>query len=502
MSNSPPPYDEGDPGHQGEPSTGRVMRTLPHNTEAERGFLGAVLVDNRAFERASEFLRSEHFATEPHSLIFDACEKLIQRDHVANPITLKPWFEQNGTLEAVGGTDYLGELAANAVTVINAGEYGRIIFDMHGRRQSIQVCTDTIDLAYENHDLSATEIVEIAEQGLSDISEGAAIDNSRTTKDMAANTADEMEAAFKRQGGISGISTGFSEIDTIIKGLRGSMLLILAGRPGMGKSVLGSNIAEAAARGYMAGDTETSCPVGFFSLEMSGEDLITRIAAKNSNVELDKIISGEYSNDTEAINAMTAAREVGKIPLYIDDTAGLTTHAIKSRARRWIKKHGVGMIIIDHMGRVATTNKFASETEKAGQIVQDLKNMAKQLDIPVIALCQLSRGVESREDKRPTLSDLRQSGRIEEEADIVAFVYRPEYYLKKSMPVQGEKESGDKFGERWARWNEQLDASYGKGQIIVEKLRQGQPGTANLGFEGQYGRFHTLQNTDQSEIPY
>lgn len=502
MNETSPPYEDGDPGHPGEPTSGRAIRTLPHNTDAERGFLGAVLVDNRAFERVSEYLRAEHFVTGQHKLIFEACAKLIERDQIANPITLKPWFEENGTLEAVGGTDYLGELAANAVTVINAGEYGRIISEMYGKRSSIQVCNDVIDLAYENHDLSAAEVVEIAEQRLSDISEGAAIDNSRSTNDMAEATAEGMEAAFKRLGGISGISTGYPELDKIIKGLRDSMLLILAGRPGMGKSVLGSNIAEAAARAFMGGDTETACPVGFFSLEMSGEDLITRIAAKNSNVELDKIISGEYSNDTEAHNAMRAALEVGQIPLYIDDTAGLTTQAIKSRARRWIKKHGVGLIIIDHMGRVASTNTKANETERAGQVAQDLKNMAKQLGVPVIALCQLSRGVEAREDKRPTLSDLRQSGRIEEEADVVAFVYRAEYYLQKSQPVQGPRQGGEKYNEELTRWSDQLEASRNKGQIIVDKLRQGQPGTADLGFEGQYGRFFSLENTDQDEFSY
>lgn len=503
MNDSPAPYDNDDPGHSGERTIGPAFRTLPHNIDAERGFLGAVLVDNRAFERASEFLRAEHFVTGQHKLIFEACAKLIERGQIANPITLKPWFEISGTLDQVGGTDYLSELAANSVTVINAGEYGRIIYDLHLKRELITIGQEIVEGAYNGEiNDAATNQVEKAEQRLSDISEGAAVDHSRTTKNIADATTIEMEAAFHRRGGISGISTGFSEMDKIIKGLRKGMLLILAGRPGMGKSVLASNIAEAAARNFMNGDHETSCPIGFFSLEMSGEDLIIRMAAKNSTVELDKIISGEYSNDTEAINAMAAAKEIGRIPFYIDDSAGLTTQAIKSRARRWIKKYGIGLLIIDHMGRLASSNKFASETEKIGQIAQDLKNIAKQLGIPVIALCQLSRGVESREDKRPTLSDLRQSGRIEEEADVVAFVYRAEYYLQKSMPIHGERETGEKFNERLTRWNDQLEASRNKGQIIVDKLRQGQPGTAELGFEGQYGRFYSLKSTDQSEINF
>ena len=474
---------------------GNEYRLPPHNMNAEQGLLGAILVDNRAHEVVSEFLRPDHFMVAGHIQIYEVMDRMITDGQTANPITMRDYLKGSDVEQS-----YLGELAANAITVLNAPEYARIVIENFRRRELIQVGAQVINSAHDDTSINAADIIENLERDLTVITDGGGTNRVRSTLDMANAAFEEMEAAFKRQGALAGLSTGLPAIDKLTMGLRDGNFIILAGRPGMGKTTLAMTIAYKLSLAHSE-NPEEGAPIGVFSKEMTGEELIQRLAAQATSISLDSILLGEYHNDTEAHRAFDAVREIGKLPLYIDDSAGLTTQAIRSRARTMIRKHGVKMIIIDHMGRIRPDNPKASATEQTSQIALDLKNIAKDLGIPVVAICQLSRGVEQRDDKRPTLSDLRQSGRIEEEADVVLMVYRAEYYLQKEEPVQG-KEGGEKFAERLQNWSDQLEASRGKAQVIAEKMRQGRPGVAYLGFEGKYSRFINLTTDTQREMEY
>jgi len=489
------------------PSAEPAYRTAPHNTEAEQALLGAVLVNNSTYHRVSEFLLPEHFYNPAHQRIYAAAVKLIERGQIADPATLKGYFEQDEALTDIGGAQYLGRLAASVVTIINAGDYGRTIYDCYLRRQLIEIGTETVNDAFEhNIELEARQLMEMAEKKLFDLATTGNADGGFQPFVQALRNATELaQLAYKRSGKTSGVSTGFTDIDNLLGGLHPSDLLIVAGRPSMGKTAFATNIAFNAAKAYRAGRgatneviAEDGAVVGFYSLEMSAEQLATRVLAEESGVSGDKIRRGEVARE-EFDAFIQASMKLESVPLYIDDTPALTISAVRTRARRLQRQHGLHLIIVDYLQLLQGTPKPGGEqnrVQEISEITRGLKALAKELNVPVIALSQLSRAVEQREDKRPMLSDLRESGSIEQDADVVMFVYREEYYLGRAEPGRRPEESEDKFNQRYADWQERFEQVHGTGEIIVAKQRHGPIGKVTLKFDGATTRFSDYVGRD------
>jgi replicative DNA helicase len=475
-------------------------RTPPHNVEAEQALLGAILVNNQAYHRVAEFLRGEHFAEGVHGRIFEAIGKLMEKGQIANPVTLKNLFDQDGALQEIGGAQYLARLAASVVTIINAADYGHTIHDLYLRRQLITLGEDVVNEAFA-HDLErdARIQIELAEKRLFDLATTGQYEGGFRPFDEALTDAILMaEAAFKRNGRTTGVATGFTDLDKLLGGLHSSDLIILAGRPSMGKTALATNIAFHAARHFKAGKTadgrkkaEDGAMVGFFSLEMSSEQLATRILSEVSGVPSHHIRRGEVKQE-DFDKFVFASHELANVPLYIDDTPALSITALRTRARRLQRQRGLDMLIIDYLQLLRGSGEGTAgenRVQEISEITRGLKALAKELDVPVLALSQLSRAVEAREDKRPQLSDLRESGSIEQDADVVMFVFREEYYLARAEPTQRPEESVEKFGDRHDRWKERCEQVYGLADVMVAKQRHGPIGKATLRFNGETTKF-------------
>ncbi|MCH7487600.1 MAG: replicative DNA helicase [Proteobacteria bacterium] len=480
-----------------EPSpTGKddAYRSLPVNIEAEKALLGAIFVDHRAYERVSEFLRPSHFAIPEHGRIFEACGKLIEKGQIANPVTLKGFFEADEGLAGIGGPAYLVDLAASAVLIINAAEYGRIVYDLHLKRELIGLGEDVVNRAFAGEvDESATDQIEQAERELYDLaSTGQYEGGFRPFTDSVKSAIDMAEAAHRREGGLAGVATGFTDLDKLLGGLHKSDLVVLAGRPSMGKTALATNIAYNAAydRQKSAGG-EDGAVVGFFSLEMSAEQLASRILSEQTEISSDRMRKGELSND-EFTRLVMASQALHKIPVYIDDTPALTVSALRTRARRLKRVHGLDLIVVDYLQLIGTGRHHDSRVQEVSEITRGLKTLAKELNVPVLALSQLSRAVEQRENKRPLLSDLRESGSIEQDADVVMFIFREEYYLERDKPAQRADEADDRFMDRLDKWEQRMDAARGTAEISVAKQRHGPTGNIELMFDGMYTRFGNL----------
>ena len=480
-----------------EPSaTGKddAYRSLPVNIEAEKALLGAIFVDYRAYEKVSEFLRPAHFAIPEHGRIFDACGKLIKKGQIANPVTLKGFFETDEGLAGIGGPAYLVDLAASAVLIINAAEYGRIVYDLHLKRELIGLGEVVANRAYAGDvDESATDQIEQAERELYDLaSTGDYEGGFRPFTDSVKSAIDMAEAAHKREGGLAGVATGFSDLDKLLGGLHNSDLVVLAGRPAMGKTALATNIAYNAAydRQKSTGE-ENGAVVGFFSLEMSAEQLASRILSEQTEISSDRMRKGELSND-EFTRLVVASQSLNNTPFYIDDTPALTVSALRTRARRLKRVHGLGLIVVDYLQLIGAGRRHDSRVQEVSEITRGLKTLAKDLNVPVLALSQLSRAVEQRENKRPLLSDLRESGSIEQDADVVMFIFREEYYLERDKPVQRTDEADTKFMERQDTWERRVDSARGTAEISVSKQRHGPTGDIELMFDGMYTRFGNL----------
>jgi replicative DNA helicase len=488
-----------------------LPRTPPLNFEAEQALLGAILMNNRALERVSEFLRSEHFADPVHGRIFAACQLLGSKNQIANPVTLKTYLGGDTGLQELGGDGYLAQLAASAATVINAEDYGRLIFDLHLRRELIAVGEDMVNDAFETEiDTDAKSQIETAEKRLFDLATAGQADGGlKEFRHALIEAIAQAEAAHKRAGKLSGVTTGLRDLDQKLGGLHNSDLLILAGRPSMGKTALATNIAFNAARAYRAEVTPTGekktvegAQVAFFSLEMSAEQLATRILADRAEISSHKIRQGEMSHE-EFERLVIAAQELHSLPLYIDDTPALSVSAVRTRSRRLARTHGLGLIVIDYLQLLAGTSgkKVENRVQEISDITRSLKALAKELNIPVIALSQLSRQVESREDKRPLLSDLRESGSIEQDADVVMFVYREQYYLERAEPGRRPEENEEKFNTRYADWQKRCAEVFNTAEAIIGKQRHGPVGSVRLFFDGQYTRFGDLDNWHGTETP-
>jgi replicative DNA helicase len=475
---------------------GRPYRVPPANVDAEQALLGAILINNDAFDRVSDFLRSEHFVEEIHRRIYEIAGTMIRQGKLATPITLKTFLGDHD-LGGVTVSQYLARLATEATTIINAYDYGRSIYDLALRRELITIGEDVVNVAYDSPvDSSPREQIEEAERRLYQIAEGGRYDGGFQRFSDALKTAVDMAAkAYEREGSLSGIATGLLDLDRYMGGLQASDLVILAGRPGMGKTALATNIAFNIARAHEGrtradGGMETvnGGIVGFFSLEMSAEQLATRIIAEQSGVASYKIRRGDIT-EADFRRVADSVTEMQSIPFYIDQTGGISIAQLTARARRLKRQRGLDLLVIDYLQLLSgSKTRGDNRVQELTEITTGLKALAKELGVPIVALSQLSRQVEARDDKRPQLSDLRESGSIEQDADVVLFVYREEYYLKNREPRPGTQEHID--------WMTQMESAHGRAEVIIGKQRHGPTGAVELQFEAEVTRFSSLARED------
>jgi replicative DNA helicase len=462
-------------------------RQMPHNADAEQGLLGALLVDNRAFEKISDFLKAEHFYAPAHGRIFAVIAKLIERGQIASPVTLKALVHDDEDLAHLGGGAYLADLAASVVTIVSVEAYGRTIFDLHLRRELIAMGEEMVSEAHK-HDIDQppTEQIEAVERKLYELATVGDVGSGFVPFSTSLTGAITMaEAAYRRSSHISGVTTGLRDLNKKLGGLQPSDLLILAGRPSMGKTSLATNIAFNAAQAYAQSNGKEGAVVAFYSLEMSAEQLATRILSEVSEVGSEKIRKGEV-RDVEFRRFVEASQTLASIPLYIDDTPALSIAQVRTRSRRLKRQFGLGLIVIDYLQLLRGTGSVESRVLEISEITRGLKALAKELSVPVMALSQLSRAVEQRDDKRPQLSDLRESGTIEQDSDVVMFVFREEYYIERRQPSEGTSEH--------MTWQAEMEKAHNIAEVIIGKQRHGPVGTVKLHFDGQFTRFSDLAN--------
>ena len=485
-----------------EPDAGQAARTAPHNVEQEQELLGAILVNNETFDRISDFLEPTHFFIAAHQEIFTKAAQLIRAGKVASPVTLKTFFPQDHRIGDLPVLQYMFRLVANATSIINAEDYGRSIKDLATRRNLIRIGEDMVNIAFDAPiEMPPGSQIEDAERRLFELAEKGQTNTGFGSFSDALTEAIEMAAAaYQRDGQLSGISTGIIDLDRSMGGFQPSDLIILAGRPGMGKSALATNIAFNMAKAHRAaqgddGRTKTTngAVVGFFSLEMSSEQLATRILAEQSGVSSSKIRRGAISED-EFQKLAIASQDMQSAPLYLDQTGGISIAQLVSRARRLKRQYGLDCLMIDYLQLVTGSSKRSGENrvQEITEITTSLKALAKELSVPVLALSQLSRQVEAREDKRPMLSDLRESGSIEQDADVVLFVFREKYYVQAKKPAEGTEE--------FMKWQDDMERVHGKAEVIIAKQRHGPTGTVELRFDEEVTRFSSI--ADESRLPH
>lgn len=479
---------------------------LPHNLSAEAAVIGSILYDNNAFQRVADILRPTDFYAPAHEEIFSACQLLIQNGRVADGVTLREQFEKDERLTAIGGAQYLAELLDSAAFGPEVQDYARIIRDLAMRRELINIGAGVQSRAMvHNREADGAQQIEMAERQLFDLAERGSTGRGFSSFAEALTESLQMaEAAFKRDGKIAGVATKLRDLDNKLGGLHGSDLLILAGRPSMGKTSLATNIAYNIADDYRGEKQEDGSSktvqggkVAFFSLEMSSEQLATRILAERTAINAHKIRQGDLDkHDFETLREAT--QELQNLPLYIDDQGGISVSQLAARARRLHRSVGLDVIMIDYLQLLSGTGGKQSENrvQEVTQITTTLKALAKELNVPVVALSQLSRAVEQRDDKRPQLSDLRESGSIEQDADVVMFVYRQSYYLEREEPgTDGTAEQS----EKWTQWRAKMDEVYGKAEVIIGKQRHGPIGRVELAFDANITRFGDLAAPSSAE---
>ena len=485
--------------NDGTPITGQQvdansgLDTMPHSIEAEQQLLGAILTNNDIFDRIAAIIGPEHFYAPVHARIFETAANRITKNALASPVTLKAFLEEDEGLKELGGPAYLARLAGAAISAFAARDYAQIIYDLAIRRELIAVGRDiSAKAAQVNVESEPKEQIVEAEQQLYKLAEQGQSDTGfQSFLKAVTDAVNVANAAYQRDGGLAGVSTGLIDMDKKLGGLHRSDLLILAGRPSMGKTSLATNIAFNIAKAYKHGALPDGSEgaveggvVGFYSLEMSAEQLAARILSEASEVPSEQIRRGDMT-EAEFRRFVEAAKQLEACPLYIDDTPALPISQLAARARRLKRTHGLDCLIVDYLQLVRPATAKDSRVNEVSEITQGLKAIAKELDIPVVALSQLSRQVESREDKRPQLSDLRESGSIEQDADVVMFVYREEYYKEREKP-------GDHELEKMAVWQDEMERLHGRAEVVIGKQRHGPIGTVELSFEGRFTRFGNL----------
>src|SRR5215210_6776499 len=474
---------------------------LPQNVEAEAALLGALMIDNRLVEDVQTRLKPHHFFEPLHGRIYEAILRLTDRNMIANPVTLRPLFEADEGIKEVGGPAYLAQLTGSGAAVIGARDFAAQIYDLALLRALIGVGRDLVESALDtSEEVAPIAQIERAETELYKVAEeGGAEGKAKSFGEAAIASIKNAEAALNNGGGLSGITTGFDSINSRMGGLHRSDLVIVAGRPGMGKTALATNIAFNAARRFLQDQSDgiplegsAGAPVAFFSLEMSAEQLVTRILSEQTQIMAEKIRTGAISRNEFQSFARTA-NELHSLPLYIDDTPGLTIAALRARARRLKRQKGIRLVVVDYLQLLQGSGRSGNDNRvnEISEISRGLKTLAKELEVPVIGLSQLSRAVEQREDKRPQLSDLRESGSIEQDADIVLFMYREDYYLAGKKPPEDDPD--------FASWQQQMERAYGTAELIIGKNRHGATGKEMLGFQGRFTNFSDA--ADESYLP-
>jgi len=460
------------------------FKELPNNIEAEQAVIGSILVTNEIFDEINTIIKSENFYDPMHRKIFSAIENLIYKGMLANPITLKNNFENEK--DDLNVPEYLVKVTKFSTSTRQAIEYSKIIFDMFVRRELIKISEQTIDSAKLNDlNISGQNIIENSEKLLYELAEGETNSSLVKFDDAMKQTIEMASAAYKNEEGIVGVPTGLRDLDDRLGGLHQSDLIIIAGRPSMGKTALATNIAFYAAQKLQ--DRAKKSSIAFFSLEMSSEQLSTRILAEQSRIKQNDIRRGRIS-DEQFDKFIETSKNISELPLYIDETPAISIAAMSNRARRIKRKHGLDMIVVDYIQLMrGTFNNKDGRVQEISEITQGLKAIAKELSVPVVALSQLSRAVEQRDDKKPQLSDLRESGSIEQDADVVMFVYREAYYLERKEPRPATVEH--------AEWQAKMNEVSNLAEIIIGKQRHGPTGNIMLEFEAMFTKFRDTQTS-------
>jgi len=461
------------------------FKELPNNKDAEQSVLGSILVSNEIFDEISIIISNKNFYDPMHQKIFAAIENLIYKGMLANPITLKNYFENEK--DDINVPEYLVKVTKFSTSSRQAIEYSRIIYDMFVRRELIKIAENTIDTAKLNDlNVSGQNIIENSERLLFDLAEKGSFNSTLVKFDEALRLTIEMAtSAYKNDEGIVGVPTGLRDLDDRLGGLHNSDLIIIAGRPSMGKTALATNIAFNAAQKLQESGKKSS--IAFFSLEMSSEQLSTRILAEQSRIKSNDIRRGRIS-EQEFDKFIEASKNISELPLYIDETPAISIAAMSNRSRRIKRLFGLDMIVVDYIQLMrASSNNRDGRVQEVSEITQGLKAIAKELSVPVVALSQLSRAVEQRDDHKPQLSDLRESGSIEQDADVVMFVYRQAYYLERKEPQAATIEH--------AEWQAKMNEISTLAQIIIAKQRHGPTGNIDLEFEAMFTKFKDTQNS-------
>ena len=457
---------------------------LPSNIEAEQSLIGSVLVNNDIIDEISNIVSAGKFFDPIHRKIYEIIENLNNKGMIANPITLKNYFENDSGLTEVGGVDYLVKLTRFSSSIKQAIDYAKIIHEMYVKRELIFISDGISDQAKDDQaDKTGENIIEDAEKSLFDLAERGNFSQTFLKFNQAVDQTIEMATlAMKSDHGIIGVPTGLTDLDEKLGGLHRSDLIIVAGRPSMGKTALATNIAFYAAKNMQENNEKGS--VAFFSLEMSSEQLSTRILSEQARISSHEIRTGKASEDT--LNRyIETSRNIYDLPLYIDETPAIAISTLSNRARRIKRLFGLKLIVVDYIQLMRTnSNRMDGRVQEISEITQGLKALAKELNVPVVALSQLSRAVEQRDDKKPQLSDLRESGSIEQDADVVIFVYREQYYLERKKPKEGSIE--------FAEWQSKMSDIHGAAELILGKHRHGSTGVVHVEFEGAFTKFKDL----------
>ena len=482
---------------------------LPHNIEAEAALLGALMIDNRLVEDVQLKLRSDHYFEPLHGRIYDAILRMTDKNMVANPVTLRPMFEADEAMREVGGPAYLAQLTGSGAAIIGARDFAQQIYDLALLRSLVAVGRDMVEGALDtSEEVAPLSQIERAEGELYRVAEqGGGEGKVKSFGEATKLAIEQAERALNSGGHLSGVTTGLDGINAKVGGLHRSDLLILAGRPGMGKSSLATNMAFAAAQRFVRDQEDgidpaksAGAPVAIFSLEMSADQLATRILSEESGISSENLRMGKISQQ-EFRQLARAAADLQTLPLYIDDTPGLTIAALRTRARRLKRQKGIGMVVIDYLQLLQGSGRSSSDNrvQEISEISRGLKQLAKELDVPVLALSQLSRAVEQREDKRPQLSDLRESGSIEQDADIVMFIYREDYYVASREPKRPMDGDDAKIFEAYEQWQRDMERVYGTAELLIAKQRHGATGKVKMKFDSRITKFSDL--ADDSFLP-
>jgi replicative DNA helicase len=483
------------------------VQALPHNIEAEAALLGALMIDNRLAEDVLLKLRPEHFFEPLHGRVYEQILRLLDKNMIASPVTLRPHFEADEEMKEVGGPAYLAQLTGQGAAIVGARDFADQIYDLALLRALVGVGREMVEQALDtSEDVDPKGQIENAEAALYRVAEEGSGEGTVKTFAVATRLAVQMaEKALNTGGGLSGLTTGLDTLNARTGGLHNSDLVVLAGRPGMGKTALATNIAFNAARRWVQEEEDGIPPekragagVAFFSLEMSADQLATRILAEQSGISSEALRMGKISQQ-DFRNLARAAGDLETLPLYIDDTPGLTIAALRTRARRMKRQRGIGLVVVDYLQLLQGTGRNTNENrvQEISEISRGLKTLAKELAVPVLALSQLSRAVEQREDKRPQLSDLRESGSIEQDADIVLFVYREEYYVASHEPKRPVEGDDPKIHDAYDEWKRDMERVYQLAELIVAKQRHGATGKVKLKFDAKITRF-----SDHAEPDY